>query len=81
MMARLIDLSKYREEDLNMGAIFNSKERTVNEWRALLISADPRFVLKGVTESEGLDLGILEVVWDLDNQIDPKALSSYLERK
>lgn len=52
-----------RAEDLTMGAIFNSKERTVSEWSALFKDADPRFVLKGVIEPKGSALGILEVVW------------------
>ncbi|KAF4633293.1 hypothetical protein G7Y89_g4831 [Cudoniella acicularis] len=53
-----------RAEDLNMGAVFNSRERTVNEWAVLLKDADPRFVLKGVTEPKGSALGIIEVIWD-----------------
>lgn len=50
-----------------MGALFNSKERTIEEWRVLLSDADPRFVLQGVTEPKGSALGILEVVWDCTN--------------
>ncbi|KUJ18481.1 S-adenosyl-L-methionine-dependent methyltransferase [Mollisia scopiformis] len=42
-----------RAEDLNMGAIFNSLERT----------ADLRFVIKSVIEPKGSALGIIEVLW------------------
>lgn len=47
-----------------MGAVFNSLERTVSEWRDLLKIADPRFMLKGVIEPKGSAFGIIEVVWD-----------------
>ncbi|KAK3360902.1 S-adenosyl-L-methionine-dependent methyltransferase [Lasiosphaeria ovina] len=53
-----------RMNDINMGAVFNARERTVGEWRDLLAEADPRFVLKAVTEPKGSALGILEVVWN-----------------
>lgn len=46
-----------------MTAIFNSQERTIDEWTALLTHADTRFVLKGVIEPKGSALGIMEVVW------------------
>lgn len=46
-----------------MAAIFNSRERTVVEWRALFAEADSRFTLRTVIEPKGSSLGILEVVW------------------
>lgn len=46
-----------------MGAVFNSLERTVSEWKALLRNADPRFVLKQVIEPKGSALGIIEIDW------------------
>lgn len=52
-----------RAEDLNMGAIFNSRERTVHEWKELLTQADPRFELGRVSEPTGSALGILEFTW------------------
>ncbi|KAI1370093.1 S-adenosyl-L-methionine-dependent methyltransferase [Hypoxylon crocopeplum] len=52
-----------RAEDLNMGAIFNSEERTVGQWKVLLEAADPRFVVNAVIEPQGSALGILEVLW------------------
>lgn len=62
----LLTDNKYRSraEDLNMAAIFNSRERTVHEWKALFQEADPRFVLHKVIEPRGSALGILEVVWE-----------------
>ncbi|KAM7218646.1 6-hydroxytryprostatin B O-methyltransferase [Rhypophila decipiens] len=52
-----------RSEDLNMAAIFNSRERTLREWKALFHQADERFVFKGVTKPEGSALSMTEVVW------------------
>ncbi|KAM7195870.1 6-hydroxytryprostatin B O-methyltransferase [Rhypophila sp. PSN 637] len=52
-----------RSEDLNMAAIFNSRERTLREWKALFQQADERFVFKGVTKPEGSALSMMEVVW------------------
>lgn len=53
-----------RSEDLNMGAIFNSRERTLSDWNKLLVEADARFVLKGVTRPKGSALSLMEVVWE-----------------
>ncbi|KAK4207347.1 6-hydroxytryprostatin B O-methyltransferase [Rhypophila decipiens] len=52
-----------RSEDLNMAAIFNSRERTLREWEALFQQADDRFVFKSVTKPEGSALSMMEVVW------------------
>ncbi|KAI2602759.1 S-adenosyl-L-methionine-dependent methyltransferase [Hypoxylon sp. NC1633] len=52
-----------RAEDLNMGAIFNSEERTIGQWKVLLGAADPRFVVNAIIEPKGSALGILEVFW------------------
>lgn len=49
-----------------MASLFNGRERTVNEWKELLASADPRFVMKGVTVPKGSALAVIEVVWDKD---------------
>lgn len=46
-----------------MGAVFNSRERTVSEWKSLLAQADPRFVLRGVTEPRGSELALIDVRW------------------
>ncbi|KAK0625348.1 S-adenosyl-L-methionine-dependent methyltransferase [Bombardia bombarda] len=54
---------RYRSEDLNMAAIFNARERTLREWKALFTEADPRLVPKRVIKPEGSALAILEVLW------------------
>ncbi|KAI0888674.1 S-adenosyl-L-methionine-dependent methyltransferase [Annulohypoxylon maeteangense] len=53
-----------RSADLNMGAIFNARERTVTEWKALITEADTRFLLKQVIQPKGSALAIMEVLWD-----------------
>ncbi len=58
----------YRMEDLNMGAAFNARERTVSEWKLLIAEADSRFSVKSIIEPPGSALGIIEVVWDDTNE-------------
>lgn len=53
-----------RAADLNMAAVFNARERTVDEWRELFSGTDSRFVLNQVIEPKGSALGILEFLWD-----------------
>ncbi|KAI0424731.1 O-methyltransferase-domain-containing protein [Xylaria sp. FL1042] len=53
-----------RSDDLSMASMFNSKERTASEWKDLLVSADPRFVMRSVVHPNGSALGIIEVVWE-----------------
>lgn len=60
----LINKTTPRAMDLNMGAFFNSRERYLHEWKALLAEADGRFVLQRVIEPEGHGLAILEIGWD-----------------
>jgi hypothetical protein len=50
-------------DDLNMAAVFNARERTAIEWRALVTDADSRFSIASIVELEGSALGIIEVVW------------------
>lgn len=50
--------------DLNMGCFFNSRERYLDEWKALLAAADERYVLKRVIDPKDSLLAILEIVWD-----------------
>lgn len=47
-----------------MGAVFNARERTVEEWRSLLVEADPRFSLENAVQPKGSALSILDVVWN-----------------
>lgn len=42
----------------------NSRERDLDDWRALFAAADPRFVWKSAKQPRGSRLWILEVVWD-----------------
>jgi hypothetical protein len=44
---------------------FNSYDRHLDEWKALLAAADQRFVLRRVIESNESNLSILEVHWDV----------------
>ncbi|KAM7191681.1 6-hydroxytryprostatin B O-methyltransferase [Rhypophila sp. PSN 637] len=52
-----------RAEDLNMAAIFNARERTLVEWKALFALADPGFKLENVSKPKGSALTIMEVAW------------------
>lgn len=47
-----------------MQAIFNSQERTINEWKALFQQADPRFEFMDVKEPKGSALAIIDVRWN-----------------
>jgi hypothetical protein len=53
-----------RSLDLCMIAMFNSKERTVEEWAALFQKADPRFKFLGAKKPDESLLWIIEVVWE-----------------
>lgn len=53
-----------RSLDLCMMAMFNSKERTVEEWKALFHEADPSFRFLGAKRPEGSLLWIIEAVWE-----------------
>ena len=49
--------------DLQMLVALNSKERTVHEWKNLLMQADKRFELVNVATFPGTAWGLLEVVF------------------
>lgn len=49
--------------DLCMKAMFNSKERTVEEWEGLFKRADGRFGFRGARRPGGL-LWFVEAVWE-----------------
>lgn len=53
-----------RAMDLTMMKIANSRERELDEWKALFGNADPRFVFRGVEQPSGSNLSILEVTWE-----------------
>ena len=44
---------------------FNSYDRHLDEWKALLVAADKRFVLHRVLENMDSNLSVLEVHWDV----------------
>ena len=49
--------------DVNMLVFFGSRERTLEEWRALLGEADVRFVLRGVSRARERPNVVLDVEW------------------
>jgi hypothetical protein len=53
--------------DLAMKAAFNSKERTVDEWRLLFWEADERFKLADVQVGGGQGLAVLRFTWDSES--------------
>ncbi|KAK8130698.1 hypothetical protein PG999_003078 [Apiospora kogelbergensis] len=54
-----------RSMDIEMAYIFNSKERTLPEWKLLFKEADPAFVFVDVIQPKGSALAILEFVWEM----------------
>jgi hypothetical protein len=44
-----------------MMALFNAREHTLGEWKALLTQADARFVLEEVVEPRGSALALMDV--------------------
>lgn len=52
-----------RGQDLAMMALFNSKERTREQWVELIGKADPRFLVMGVTAMRTGPLALIEVMW------------------
>lgn len=52
-----------REFDLNLRRLFNSKERDMYDWEALIEGADERFRITKVSWPEGSQPSI-EVTWD-----------------
>lgn len=55
-----------RVRDLAMMETHNSKERELDEWAALLKTADPRLTIKAVHQPMGSMMAILEVIRDDD---------------
>lgn len=46
-----------------MHAIFNSHERDIGDWQALLREADARYEFIGMNQPYGSILGIIETRW------------------
>ncbi|KAI1098865.1 putative O-methyltransferase [Jackrogersella minutella] len=55
---------KLRAMDVTMLEIGNAKERDLGEWKSLFERADKRFVFKGIQQSPGSSLAILEATWE-----------------
>ena len=58
-----VEERKRRWMDINMLVYFGSHERTVEEWRELLIAADPRFKLVNISKAPEKPNTILEIAW------------------
>ncbi|KAK2616920.1 hypothetical protein QQS21_000008 [Conoideocrella luteorostrata] len=50
-----------RVRDLTMGQVFNSKERSIQDWKDLLQSSEPRLELAKVTQPEGSHMSLMLV--------------------
>ena len=48
-----------------MKAMFNAKERDLNDWNNLLLKADPRFKILRVNKLTSSPLALIEVSWDV----------------
>jgi len=46
-----------------MRAIFNSKEREVQDWKELIGEADSRFKIRAFANTPGAKLGIIDIEW------------------
>jgi hypothetical protein len=47
-----------------MKALFNARERGLNEWTSLLLRADPEFKIVRVDGLASSPLALIEVSWD-----------------
>lgn len=56
-------LTTLRGQDLAMLALFNSKERTSEQWADLIKRADQRFVIESVTSMPPGSLALIGLVW------------------
>ncbi|EUC41662.1 hypothetical protein COCMIDRAFT_8664 [Bipolaris oryzae ATCC 44560] len=55
---------KLRGIDLTMLEIGNAKERSLDEWKAILQAADARFKFRNMHHPQGSNLAIVEAVWE-----------------
>lgn len=49
--------------DINMLVFFGSRERTYEDWRELLSTADSRFELLGIESAPNQHNSVLRVMW------------------
>lgn len=54
-----------RSVGMSLKCFFNSRDRYLDEWKALLAAADRRYVLHRVYVPEDSLLGIIEIYWDV----------------
>lgn len=62
-MSSNTSLTTLRGQDLAMLALFNSKERTSEQWADLVKRADQRFVIESVTHMPPGPLALIVLVW------------------
>ncbi|KAF2678003.1 putative O-methyltransferase [Lentithecium fluviatile CBS 122367] len=60
----LIPVLKRWQMDLTMLKIGNAKEQDLDELKLVFQDADPRFAFKGMMQSEGSKLAIIEFTWE-----------------
>ena len=48
-----------------MKAMFNAKERDLDDWSSLLLKADPRFKILNINKLLSSPLALIEVGWDV----------------
>ncbi|KAK0702003.1 S-adenosyl-L-methionine-dependent methyltransferase [Lasiosphaeria miniovina] len=60
----LYEERQIRCKDIAMMAMFNSKERTMDEWTGLVAEADPRFRLRSVVQLPASPIGLIEFTWE-----------------
>ncbi|KAF2111944.1 O-methyltransferase-domain-containing protein [Lophiotrema nucula] len=58
-----------RMYEMVMKELFNAKERTFGDWKALVESVDPRFKVVGANKPDGSQLSILVAEWQLASAI------------
>ncbi|KAF2264998.1 putative O-methyltransferase [Lojkania enalia] len=53
-----------RNMDIAMKAVFNSKERSIEDWKELFEKADPRFIYQSADVPAGSNLAIMRLHWE-----------------
>ncbi|KAI1358363.1 O-methyltransferase-domain-containing protein [Xylaria arbuscula] len=59
--------SRLRAADLSMTALFNARDRTAKDWKALFAEADSRFVLESVIQPTGSALAMMDLRWNAED--------------
>lgn len=66
LLPLLIEVRYSRSLDLAMKASFNSKERSVQDWKELFNRADSRFHVENIKLVPSSGLGTIHAVWHGD---------------